>query len=268
MTKHKIKNPIVRRVNDRFETIQKVSEVFVTGNSAQKGLLVSGDAGTGKSHWIKQAFIKTGTTGRVDYQKSKSFTAAALYAKLWENSQKGDVVVFDDCSLSSMTGENFRKLTDFFKGALELTSGPRMLGYEAATQNALFKELGVPREFDFQGSIIWITNTSFDKLNKKFGDHWDAIERRFIPVEVVLTKEEKYMYTSYLISDLNMLGENCESFEGGYPQSIIDDTLDFLDSNYENFRDITPGVAIKIADTMYQFPDMYETILSNQNLYI
>jgi hypothetical protein len=268
MKKSKVKNPIVRRVNDRFETIQKVAEVFVTGNSAQKGLLVSGDAGTGKSWWIKQAFVKTDTTTRVDYCKSRSFTAPAFYAKLWENRNPGDVVVFDDCSLSSMGGENFRKLTDFLKGALELTSGPRMLGYEAASQNQLFRELGVEREFDFQGSIIWITNTSFEKLAKKFGDHWEAIERRFIPVEVKLTKEEKYMYTSYLITDLDMLGENCDSYEGGYPEDIIEETLDFLDSNYENFKDITPGVAIKIADTMHQFPTMYETILSNQNLYI
>lgn len=261
-------NPIVRRVVDRFKTIQQISEAFVTKDSAQKGLLISGDAGMGKSHYVKQAFLLTDTTSRVDYQKSKSFTAPALYAKLWENRNQGDVVVFDDCSLSSMTGEGFRKLTDFLKGALELTSGPRMLGYEAASANALFKELGVPREFDFQGSIIWITNTTIDNLEKKFKDHWSAIERRFINIEIKLTKEEKYMYTNYLVETVGMLGENCDAKEGGYSEKIIEATVDFLADNYENFRDITPGVALKIADTMDQFPDMYETILNNQNLYI
>tara|TARA_R110001606_G_scaffold389463_1_gene555606 strand:+ start:109 stop:909 length:801 start_codon:yes stop_codon:yes gene_type:complete len=264
----KSRNPIVKRVVDRFETIQQVAKIFVTGDSAQKGLLISGDAGMGKSHYVKQAFIETGTTNRVDYNKSKAFTGAAMYAKLWENRQKGDVVVFDDCSLSSMTGENFRKLTDFFKGALELTSGPRMLGYEAASQNALFKELGVPREFDFQGSIIWITNTTMDKLGKKFGDHWSAIERRFIPISVMLTKEEKYLYTINLIENIEMLGANCDAKDGGYPEDIVEATMDFLADNYENFKDITPGVALKIADTMDQFPTMYKTILDNQNLYI
>tara|TARA_R110000737_G_scaffold328863_1_gene343720 strand:+ start:65 stop:865 length:801 start_codon:yes stop_codon:yes gene_type:complete len=264
----KSRNPIVKRVVERFETIQQVAKVFVTSNSAQKGLLISGDAGMGKSHYVKQAFIETESTDRVDYCKSRSFTAAAMYAKLWENRNPGDVVVFDDCSLSSMTGENFRKLTDFFKGALELTSGPRMLGYEAAAQNQLFKDLGVEREFDFQGSIIWITNTKFDKLASKFGDHWEAIERRFIPVGISLTKEEKYMYTNHLIESVEMLGENCDAKEGGYSDKIIEDTLDFLADNYNNFKDITPGVALKIADTMDQFPTMYTTILSNQNLYI
>ena len=264
----KSRNPIVKRVVDRFETIQQVAQMFVTSNSSQRGLLISGDAGMGKSHYVKQAFIETGTTGRVDYCKSRSFTAAAMYAKLWENSKPGDVVVFDDCSLSSMMNENFRKLTDFFKGALELTSGPRMLGYEAATTNQLFRDLGVDREFDFQGSIIWITNTSFDKLAKKFGDHWEAIERRFIPVGISLTKEEKYMYTINLIENIEMLGANCDALEGGYSDDIVEATLEFLADNYENFKDITPGVALKIADTMHCYPTIYKTILNNQNLYV
>ena len=63
-------NPIVKRVIEKFTTIQNISEVFVTGNSAQRGLIISGDAGTGKSHYVKQAFITTNTTSKVDYQKS------------------------------------------------------------------------------------------------------------------------------------------------------------------------------------------------------
>lgn len=261
------RNPIVKRVVDRFKTIQQISEVFVTGNSAQRGLIVSGDAGTGKSHYVKQAFINTETTKRVDYQKSKSFTATAFYAKLWENRFTGNVVVFDDCSLESMPPADFRKLTDFFKGALECTSGPRMIGYEAATQNQLFKDLGVEREFDFQGSIVWITNTRLEGLKKKFGDHWDAIDSRFISTEVFLTKEEKFMYTSYLIEDCGMLSENCDAKEGGFPEEIIDATMDFMAERYNDFKDITPRVAIKIADTMEQFPTMWKTILDNQTIY-
>ena len=261
------KNPIVNRVIKKFETIQAISEAFVTMDSPQRGLLISGDAGTGKSHYVKQAFIKTNSTQRVDYQKSKSFTAPALYAKLWENRHKGDVVVFDDCSLSSLTGEAFRKFVDFLKGGLELTSGPRMLGYESATSNPLFNKLGVPSEFDFQGSIVWITNTKMDKLIKKFGDHWDAIERRFIPTTVYLTKEEKYMYTSYLIEEIDMLGVNCDAREGGYSDEIKESTMQFIIDKYDDLTEITPGVAIKIADTMMMFPHNYEMILDNQNLY-
>lgn len=261
------KNPIVKRVINRFQTIQNIAEVFVTGQSAQRGLLISGDAGTGKSYYVQQAFITTGTTKRVDYQKSKTFTPPALYAKLWENRMPGDVIVFDDCSLESMTGEGFRKWTSWVKGGLELSKDKKMIGYEAASKNALFEELGVESEMDFQGSIIWITNTRFDKLAKKFGDHWDAVKGRFIPVEIFLAKEEKFMYTNYLIEEVDMLGKNCEAKEGGYSEEIIFNTLEYLSDNYEDFKEITPRVAIKVADTMEMYPNMWKTILNQQNIY-
>jgi hypothetical protein len=261
------KNPIVKRVVDRFKTIQQISEIFVTGNSVQRGLLISGDAGMGKSHFVREAFLSTNTDNRVDYQKSKSFTAPALYAKLWENRNPGDVVVFDDCSLESMNGESFRKWTDWIKGALENTKAARIIGYETAATNQHFRDLGVEREFDFQGSIIWITNTRLDGLKKKFGDHWEAVDSRFISTEVFLTKEEKYMYTTYLIEDCGMLSENCDARENGFSQEIIDATLEFMSDKYSDFKDITPRVAIKIADTMDQFPTMWQTILTNQSVY-
>jgi hypothetical protein len=261
------KNPIVKRVINRFQAIQNIAEVFVTGQSAQRGLLISGDAGTGKSYYVQQAFITTGTTKRVDYQKSKTFTPPALYAKLWENRMPGDVIVFDDCSLESMTGEGFRKWTSWVKGGLELSKDKKMIGYEAASKNALFEELGVESEMDFQGSIIWITNTRFDKLAKKFGDHWDAVKGRFIPVEVFLTKEEKFMYTNYLIEEVDMLGKNCEAKEGGYSEEIISNTLEYLSDYYEDFKEITPRIAIKVADTMEMYPNMWKTILNQQNIY-
>jgi hypothetical protein len=258
-------NPIVKRVIDKFTTIQNIAEVFVTGESAQRGLLISGDAGTGKSEYVKQAFISTNTTHKVDYQKSKTFTCPALYAKLWENKQKGDVVVFDDCSLESLTGESFNKFVSWMKGGLEISKDKKMIGYEAATKNKLFEELGVESEFSFEGSIIWITNTRFEKLTKKFGDHWDAIKTRFMPIEVFLTKEEKYMYTNYLINEIKMLGKNCKAIEGGYNSKIIKATIEYLDENYENLKEITPRVAIKVADTMNSYPDMWKIIL-NQSL--
>lgn len=263
----KRQNPIVKRVINRFETVQAIAEGFVTGKSAQRGLLISGDAGTGKSHYIKQAFISTNTTKKVSYYKSETFTPPALFTVLWKNRKKGDVIVFDDCSLESMTGEAFRKWTSWIKGGLELSKDKKMIGYQAASKNQLFEEEGVEPQFSFEGSIVWITNTRFDKLAKKFGDHWDAVQGRFIPVEVFLTKEEKYMYTNYLIEEIDMLGENCEAKEGGYSDEIISETLEYLADNYDDLKEITPRVAIKVADTMSMYPEMWKTILDNQNNY-
>lgn len=262
-----MKNPIVKRVIEKFKGIQQIAEVFVTGLSAQRGLLVCGDAGVGKSFWLKLAFICANAVKRVDYVKSVSFTAPALYAKLWENRHKGDVIVFDDCSLESLTGESFRKWISWIKGGLELSKDKKMIGYEAASQNKLFEELGVEPSFSFEGSIIWVTNTRLSALEKKFGEHWDAVKGRFIAIEIFLTKEEKYLYTIDLIENHNMLGEKCEAKEGGYSKEIINNTLDYLYDSYEDLKEITPRIAIKVADTMEMYPEMWKTILNNQNIY-
>jgi len=75
------------------------------------------------------------------------------------------------------------------------------------------------------------------------------------------------MYTMYLIEELDILGKNCQAKEKGYNTRIIEQTVDFLSNSYSDFKEITPRVAIKVADTMNEYPDVWETILDNQNIY-
>jgi hypothetical protein len=260
-------NPIVQDVIDKFMTIYKICKVFVTGNSAQKGIIISGDAGTGKSHYAKKAFIDTNTTDRVDYNKSKSFKAAAFYVRLFLNRNPGDVVAFDDCGLEHLTGEDFKVVIELLKGATEMTKGERILGWERATQNELMKAHNVPNEFDFQGSIIWITNSSFEQLEKKLGAHWEAIQSRFIQIPVRLNQQEKLLYTLYLLEEVKMLeGDRCETKEGGYSKEIVEATISYIRKNYKYMPNVTARVAAQIADTMEMFPEDWETLIQNQTL--
>jgi hypothetical protein len=258
-------NPIVQEVCDRFNTVYKLSKIFVSGSSAQKGLIISGDAGTGKSYYVQKAFIDANVVDQVDYNKSKSFTEAALYVKLYLNRNPGDIIVFDDCNLEGMTGGGFKTLIDLLKGATEMTKGERILGWERASTNQLMKEHNVPHEFDFQGSIVWITNSKFSQLQKKFDSHWEAIQSRFIQIPIYLNDQEKLMYTLYLIEDIGMLtGDTCQTKEGGYPDEIVKLTTKYIRNNYKFMSNVTARVAAKIADTIEQFPNDWETIIENQ----
>ena len=263
----KSNNPIVQDVCDRFNTVYKLSKVFVTGNSAQKGMIISGDAGTGKSHFVQKAFVDTDSTHRVDYNKSKSFTAASFYVKLYLNRNAGDVVTLDDCGLEHLTGKDFQTVTDMIKGATEMTKGRRMIGWERASTNKLMEEHNVPSEFDFQGSIIWITNSSFEQLAKKFGENWEAMQSRFIQVPIRLNEQEKLMYTLYLLEDVGMLeGSMCQTKEGGYSKEIVDETVKYIRSNYKYMNNVTARVAAQIADTMEHFPEDWKTLIANQTI--
>ena len=264
---NKHSNPVVQDVIDKFSTVHKMCKVFVTGNSAQKGIIISGDAGTGKSHFVKQAFVDTNTTHLVNYNKSKTFTAAAFYVKLWLYRNPGDVIVFDDCSLEHITGKDFKDVVSMLLGATEMTKGERILGWERAQSNQLMREHDCPHEFDFQGSIVWITNSSFKQLAKKFGSHWEAFQSRFIQVPVNLNEQEKLLYTLHLLEDIGMLsGDKCEVKEGGYSKEIVKETIKYIRNNYKYMSNITARVAAQIADTMEQFPEEWETIISNQTI--
>jgi len=259
-------NPIVQEVIERFQTVYKFTKVFVTGNSAQKFLIISGDAGTGKSHYVQEAFVDTKTWERVDYNKSKSFSAAAFYVKLYLNRNPGDVIVFDDCGLEHTSGSDFKIITELLKGATEMTKGSRMLGWERATVNQKMRDEGVPTEFDFQGSIIWITNSSFELLSKKMGPHWEAIESRSIRVKIRLNDQEKLLYTLYLLEEVKMLtGNICQTKEGGYSDEIVKETITYIRENYRYMSNVTARIAAQIADTMENFPDEWQTLIDNQS---
>jgi hypothetical protein len=81
------------------------------------------------------------------------------------------------------------------------------------------------------------------------------------------------MYTKYLVENELMLTDNCRVHDytigdkkfNGYPQSVVDEAMDFIDDNYMHFSDITPRIAVKVADTIYYNTDpmMKRVMLAN-----
>lgn len=248
-------NPIVQDVIDRFQTVKQMTKIFVKSNGAINGIIITGNAGIGKTHYVKQAFIEADSLDQVDYVKGSSMTSPALYYKLWQNRMPGQILVLDDVDLIQKSKSEVSTILDLLKGATEPTKGERMLSWLRASSNALFRENEVPETFDFQGSIVWITNETQETLAKACGSHWNAISSRFNQVPVWLDDKEKVTYTIYLIEEKNMLGFACEAKEGGYSQDVIQKTVDYLRSNWKSMNDVTPRVAVKIADMIECYPE-------------
>jgi hypothetical protein len=258
-------NPVVNEVIDKFDTVHTMTTSFVGSKySALKGLLVSGDAGTGKSHWVKKAFIDAKATGRVEMIEAASISAAALFVVLYNNRGKGRVVVLDDCDIIHKPSAERNAILDMLKGATNVTKGERRINWIKASPNQLMRENDVPTSFDFQGTVIWITNDTVEDIASKVKNHWNAIGSRFNVVPVYLDTNEKLLYTLYLIEECDMLGNNCEGKEGGYTQKVIKDTVDYIKDNYKSLHEITPRIAIKIADIRTNHPANWKTLVNNQ----
>jgi hypothetical protein len=258
-------NPVVHEVTERFETVYTMVKSFVDNRySALKGLLISGDAGTGKTHWVKKAFIDTKTTQDVYYVKGGSISAPALYVMLYMYREEGKVIVLDDCDILGLTKNERNTILDLLKGATEITKGDRKVSWEKASPNKLMIDNKVPTHFDFKGSVIWITNDTIEDIAKTTKNHWNAISSRFNQIKVYFTVQEKLLYTLYLIEECNMLGKNCEGKEGGYPLQVQSDTVEYIKDHYKTLNEITPRVATKIADIRFNFPSNWKTLVNNQ----
>lgn len=255
-------NPVIKPVIETFKAVYGRTSVFAKSpNAAINGLLVMGDAGTGKTHWVRQALRDAVVQANVEMMKGGTITAASLYVKMFLNRAPHRIMVFDDVDLLGHPERN--KIIPMILGACE-EGRNRTVTWNTARKNALMEQYDVPFEFEFNGKIIFITNYTWDDIKEKAKQWTQAFSSRFNHAECVFTHEQKYMYTRHLVDNENMLASNCQvhSFTDedgvkhrGYPQNVIDEAMEFIDSNYENFSDITPRVAVKVADTIYYNDD-------------
>ena len=242
-------NPIAREVQETFDGVYAMVSNFAKNpNSAINGLIVSGDAGVGKTYNVKRALRDAGVQQNVEYIKGGKITAASLYVKLYLNRAKHRIVVLDDCDI--IHHQDKKQIIPMLLGATELGQKGE-ISWEVARRNALMEEYDVPTRYDFEGSIIWITNDTVDDIAKSAKQWKQALFSRFNTAKCYFTDEQKFMYTLHLVDHLDMLGDNCQEFPGGYPEEVIEQAANYMSDNYRNLVEVTPRQAIKIADIIH-----------------
>ncbi len=259
-----INNPIVEEVKEKYTTIEKMTNIFVKNpNAAMRGLLISGDAGFGKTHFTRRGLAGIAQK-RIDYMKGSSITPAVMYVKLWQNRRAGDILILDDVDIAHKSTNERNTILDLFKGATEPTTDARVLEWARAQRNQMMVDNDVPNTFEFKGAVIWITNDTIETLADKCKSHWNAISSRFRQIPVWLNEQEKLMYTLYLVEEVDMLGPDCYAKAGGYSSEIIIKTAKYIRNNYKFMNDISPRCAIAIADTIDNFPKEWKTYCDYQ----
>jgi hypothetical protein len=243
-------NPIVDEVLDQFKTIEYWSSAFTnrTNPTDTRGLLISGDAGMGKTYWVQKGLYANVDKDDVSYIKGSSVTAASLFLKLFLNKEQGKVLVLDDVDIIHKSPAEMNTILDLLKGATEMTYGERMLSWDRVAPPKVFKECGADKPFDFQGTIIWITNDTIEEIAKRGKGHWPAISSRFTQVRCRFDNHQKLQYTLHLLTEEDILGKNNNVREGGHTQEVIDLTINFVRRNWGNLSELTPRTMHKIAD--------------------
>ena len=240
---------IIERLKERFDILNEMTKAVKKGDV--RAMIVSGPPGVGKSYGVEGVLEKDDLFNKLADRKPKfeivkgAMSALGLYAKLYEFSEKGNVVVFDDCD--SILFDDLS--LNILKGALD-SSDRRFISWN--TDSRLLRGEDIPNRFEFKGSAIFITNIKFEHVkSKRLRDHLDALESRCHYIDLQMdTQREKMLRIKQIVSE-GMLQRF--EFEEVEKASIIE----FIDDNKDKLRELSLRMVLKIADLKKSFPSSW-----------
>ena len=238
---------VMARIRGRFEILDEMTKAAVAGDV--RAMIVSGPPGVGKSYGVEKIveaaclFDKiSGKRLRAEVVKG-SATPIGLYQTLYKYSDKNCVLVFDDCDSILLDDVSLNLL----KGALD-TGKKRKISW--LSESSTLRREGIPDQFNFNGTVIFITNLKFDKMkSQKLRDHLDALQSRCHYLDLTLdTMRDKLLRIRQIAND----GQLFEEYE--FDTETQDEIIDFMCHNANRFREMSLRMAIKIADLRKSFP--------------
>jgi len=238
---------VIERIRQRFEILDEMATAATTGDI--RAMIVSGPPGVGKSFGVERIVEKaclfdvvSGKRLRAEVVKG-SASAIGLYTTLYKYSDSNCVLVFDDCDSILLDDVCLNLL----KGALD--SGKKRKISWLSDSNVLRRE-GVPDSFNFNGSVIFITNLKFDQMkSQKLRDHLDALQSRCHYLDLTLdTMRDKVLRIKQIAKDGELFAEY------DFDQVVQDEIIEFLEENKNKMREMSLRMAIKVADLRKSFP--------------
>lgn len=180
-------------INERFSFVEKLVNMVASG--IQPSAVITGEGGLGKTYTVTKTLEANGykdISDLADFQVGtiintrKCFTmvkgystAKGLYRTLFENNKS--IIVFDDCDavLKDPVALNL------LKGALD-SYGKRIISW-----NADMRDDDLPRSFNFEGRVIFISNMDQDRIDQ-------AIRSRSMMIDLSMSPEQKIDRMEYI----------------------------------------------------------------------
>lgn len=173
-----------RNPEDMFTNLERLTKMV--GRGIQPSLVITGMAGVGKTHLVKETLKQMGLKESYDFEHFKGkATAAGLYMTLYTNSDK--IVVLDDCDSVFKDDD----AVNILKAALD-SYDTRQISY--ISTKPLKDEFGepIPSRFEFTGKIIFISNISQSKLD-------EAIRSRSFVADISMNTEQMFVRMEQLM---------------------------------------------------------------------
>ena len=228
---------IEQRISDRYESM----EIFIEAVAANtvNSLIIAGAPGLGKSYGVNKVLHRV-NGGEYGYVFHRGYIRAThLFRLLWENRLKGQTIVLDD------TDSLFDDSTalNILKAALELKE-TRMIGWGSEKDFTDQDGETIPRYFDYEGSIIFLTNLPFSELAQgtgKHAPHLSALESRSLVLDLKIKTKREYMIKIKQTIKAGMLTEK------GLTNDEADLIYNFMNTNIDKLKELSIRMCEKIT---------------------
>lgn len=221
-------------INKRFEFVEKLVTMVATG--VQPSAIITGEGGLGKTYTVTKTLEANGykdISDLADFEVGmlinmrKCFTMVkgystpkGLYRTLYENNKS--IIVFDDCDsvLKDPVALNI------LKSALD-SYGKRIISW-----NADMRDDDLPRSFNFEGRVIFISNLDDGKIDQ-------AIRSRSMMIDLSMTTDQK-------IERMETIAQS-EEFLPEYDKGVINDALSLIREIKEECKEISLRTLISVS---------------------
>ena len=232
---------IAARLAERFEILDILAEACTLGNA--RALLVTGPAGLGKSYTIEQR-LADWDPNELNHTIVKGYVRpTGLVKLLFQYREEGQVIVFDDADSIFFDDVSLNLL----KSVCDTTEKRRVSWLSEGTLVDEETAVRIPRSFDFNGTIIFISNYDFDAMidrGHKLAPHLQALVSRAHYIDLAMKTRRDYLVRIKQVIKQGLLKELTESQRN--------DVIAFVNENHERLRELSLRMALKIGSLRKQ----------------
>lgn len=238
---------IRNKLEERFTAMTMMVESAIKGDV--RAIIFSGPAGVGKSHEVHAALERLKPYHTIIHGFVRP---TGLYKTLYEFRAPGSVVVLDDAD--SIFNDDIS--LNILKVACDTT---RKREISWLSEIRMEDEGGdkLPRNFEFEGTVIFITNQDFDYLierGSKLAPHLAALTSRSMYLDMKMHSKRDYIVRIKQVLEKGMLREY------GLSMSQENDIMEFINSHMDNIRELSLRMVVKIANIMRAHPTKWRML--------
>lgn len=227
-------------LEENYENVEKYVKGICKGKF--RSVIVNGPPGVGKTFSV-DSYLKQHAQNGSYKVIAGHMTPLSLYGNLYQYRNHGDVLVLDDIDsvFSKIEGINL------LKAAMD-TKPIRRVNWESTSAAVL--SLGLPQGFEFNGSIVLISNIGFSRKTNKLQEHLGALKDRSYSLQVSDgSNEALFQQVCFMVVKKGLL----QSFNLSKQQESL--ILDYISDNIHSLHKISLRLAMKLASLMTSNPN-------------